>query len=192
MGTNNPPAIGKRSPWGTIDFVHPLADGVWRVATPGHGGIKLDRKRNAAVPAEARRSGGWYEEDAEWAIAALVHPDAFPSAEAEAARVCKDWNPDEYTAITGEPVTAVESYVVAQREFVVATQHQWVAVSAIHHGGDRTLVAVTATLGGRSAWTPESEVRTYLVAADRYAGRSEHGYVINEERDTLVSSEVRA
>ena len=52
-----------------------LAPGAWTLSTAGHGGIKLNRKRNALVPADARAKGGWYEEDCEWAIPAYVHQD---------------------------------------------------------------------------------------------------------------------
>jgi hypothetical protein len=62
-----------RSRWGPIQTKSELAPGVWSVSTAGHGGIKLSRERNAAVPAYLRREGGWYEEDCEWAIAAVVH-----------------------------------------------------------------------------------------------------------------------
>ena len=65
----------KYSPWGAIQSTHTLADGALFVTTAGHGGVKLDRRRNAAIPAPARSAGGWYEEDCQWAIPAFVHKD---------------------------------------------------------------------------------------------------------------------
>jgi hypothetical protein len=69
--------FGKYSPWGYIQDVEKIADGIWSVSTAGHGGIKLDRKHNAAMPDYMRSPGGWYEEDCQWALVALVFPAAF-------------------------------------------------------------------------------------------------------------------
>lgn len=63
---------GMRTPWGMADSAEIVADGIGHVGTPSHGGMKLDRKRNAMVPAPLRREGGWYEEDCEWAIVEYV------------------------------------------------------------------------------------------------------------------------
>lgn len=63
--SNRPPTVGGHSPWGTIDFVHPYAEGMVWVSTPGHGGLWLSNERLAAMPAEQRSADGWYEEDCE-------------------------------------------------------------------------------------------------------------------------------
>ena len=42
------------TPWGWTKNVVELAGGVWRVATPSHGGLKLSRERWAELPAEVR------------------------------------------------------------------------------------------------------------------------------------------
>lgn len=60
--------VGMRTPWGKADSARELSPGIGVVDTPSHGGIKLDRRRQAALPAEARREGGWYEEDADASI----------------------------------------------------------------------------------------------------------------------------
>jgi len=66
---------GSYTIWGKAQSVKELVPGAWFVSTAGHGGIKLDRKRNAAVPRGARQEGGWYEEDCNWAVACYVHKD---------------------------------------------------------------------------------------------------------------------
>jgi hypothetical protein len=48
--------------------------------------MKLDRKRNAQVPAPARQPGGWYEEDCEVAIPMVTFPSAFKPEQVQAAR----------------------------------------------------------------------------------------------------------
>ena len=63
--TMNPPQVGHISPWGQIDGIEELADGIVQVFTPGHGGIWLSPERLAAMPAEQRSTDGWYEEDCE-------------------------------------------------------------------------------------------------------------------------------
>lgn len=65
-----------RTPWGRSDYAKEYAPGIVWYGTPSHGGFKLDRERNAAVPDYMRREGGWYEEDCDWAIVATVHPIA--------------------------------------------------------------------------------------------------------------------
>ena len=42
------------TPWGWTKDVVELAEGVWRVSTPSHGGLKLSRERWDSLPAELR------------------------------------------------------------------------------------------------------------------------------------------
>ena len=42
------------TPWGWTKNVVELAEGVWRVSTPSHGGLKLSRERWDSLPAELR------------------------------------------------------------------------------------------------------------------------------------------
>src|SRR3546814_11155642 len=76
----SPPAY---SPWGPIDHATRYGDGIVRYDTARHGGFKLDRKANVAMPEALRLKGGWYEEACEWARVAL----AFPNLRSEARRV---------------------------------------------------------------------------------------------------------
>ena len=46
----------KYTPWGWTHDVEELADGVWRVSTPSHGGLKLSRERWNELPAEVRHT----------------------------------------------------------------------------------------------------------------------------------------
>lgn len=65
------------SPWGGVQGGDELAPGIWMVHTAGHGGIKLSAERNRLVPDYMRAEGGWYEEDCDWAIVAVVFPEPF-------------------------------------------------------------------------------------------------------------------
>jgi hypothetical protein len=149
--------IPTRSPWGTVDSYLIIAPGIIQVSTPSHGGIKLDRARNAQVHVAFRIAGGWYEEDCEVDIAIFTFPDEFIACvrsqgrepthfepEATTARL-RQWFPDEWTIMTGEKVTADQSTLVADREFLAAHANDWVAVAAI---GTPAGVEVTCKRGG--------------------------------------------
>ena len=56
------------TPWGWTRDVEELAEGVWRVSTPSHGGLKLSRERWDSLPAEltdAMYTQTFAEEDCE-------------------------------------------------------------------------------------------------------------------------------
>ena len=42
------------TPWGWAQDIEELAEGVWRVTTPSHGGLKLSRDRWEELPVEVR------------------------------------------------------------------------------------------------------------------------------------------
>ena len=44
------------TPWGPPQEIEELAEGVWRVSTASHGGLKLSDERWAEIPAEVRRT----------------------------------------------------------------------------------------------------------------------------------------
>ena len=70
--------IGSPTPWGRADWVSKLADGVYQVGTPAHGGLYMLPSAVAAIPddvgAAFMHGGTWAEEDCEAAIAlAILH-----------------------------------------------------------------------------------------------------------------------
>lgn len=63
------------TPWGGPDHLEPLAPGVVRVWTPGHGGLCIEPDRWSEIPPEARATfmnPGWAEEDCELPIAIVL------------------------------------------------------------------------------------------------------------------------
>lgn len=40
----------RNTPWGRSDSQKELADGIWMVTTPSHGGVKLSPERQAQMP----------------------------------------------------------------------------------------------------------------------------------------------
>ena len=172
----------KYSPWGRVQRVYVLADGVQFVSTASHGGIKLNRKRNAEMPAALRRKGGWYEEDVEQALVLVGLPNLFrPEQVDEARKTVKNWFPDEYEAWTGETLTTEESFVKAERQFAIDNSDNYVVVAA--WGDWRTkvpkgMVGVAATKGGNR----NNDLKWFLVSSEEYKGRSRFGFVIDENR----------
>ena len=69
------------TPWGEPQVVTEIAPGIVRFHTAGHGGIWLSPERNAQVPKRLRQETwmehglrGWYEEDSDAGIVALIFP----------------------------------------------------------------------------------------------------------------------
>jgi len=124
LGDSLPPQVGSSSPWGAVQHRQELAPGLWWVSTAGHGGAWVSPERLAELPEVVRRaniySGAgspWFEEDAEWALVALVFPEAFakgttsPEKVIEVARrsltICGG------TEVYGEALAALDARVGA-------------------------------------------------------------------------------
>ncbi|MXY44720.1 MAG: hypothetical protein F4Y50_11820 [Dehalococcoidia bacterium] len=63
------------TPWGWTKNIEELAEGVWRVTTPSHGGLKLSRERWDELPAAVRGTmltPTFAEEDCEESIVRLL------------------------------------------------------------------------------------------------------------------------
>ena len=87
--------IGDHSPWGEIETVTYLMDGVTEVQTASHGGVHVDpqllyrvpiRWRLSRVKPQASETCPWFEEDRDWVMVAKVFPAAFRVEERRTAR----------------------------------------------------------------------------------------------------------
>jgi hypothetical protein len=190
------PAEGKSSPWGQIQHADLLFEGVWRVGTAGHGGIKLNRTRNAKVPAYMRREGGWYEEDSDWCIPAIVFEaewrtwarqtgtEETPDVEmANVQRTFRNWHPDEYAQWHGVSLESLEgqSTIYDERLFNERHANDLIVIAAWgdwHEDVPKGKVGVVATPGGRRL-CEDPEERFFLLDDAEYAGRSRFGFVID-------------
>ena len=83
----------KASPWGYTQHISRLADGIYSVSTPSHGGIWVAPERNSDIPTVWRRAtwernalSGFYEEDCDWCLVALTFPAAFTPGNVALAR----------------------------------------------------------------------------------------------------------
>ena len=62
------PRIRDYSPWGCIDDVNDVGEGMVSVSTSSHGGLWVSPEANKLIPAKFRRVDRWYEEDCEIVI----------------------------------------------------------------------------------------------------------------------------
>lgn len=180
-------ALGRReirsvasTPWGPSQGATLYAEDVVFHSTAGHGGFHLSGERNRKVHPSLRVAGGWYEEDAAWAIVALTFPHLFTTFERRCAdRTVQDSWPDAWEAIFGRELHPGESFEKDRRAFEVAHAADWIVVSAITSGHVHGFVEVIARLRGERRQGVEE--RRFLVPADEYqVGR--FGFVINAAR----------
>lgn len=168
------------TPWGTSQGATVYAEGVTSHATAGHGGFKLSAERNRKVHSMLRSAGGWYEEDAEWAIVAVTYPHLFTAFERRCAeRTVKDSWPDAWEAIFGTILLPGESHEKDRRAFEAAHARDWIVTSAITSQHEPGFVEVVATLGGKRRHGIEE--RRFLVPSDEYRV-SRFGFVIDPAR----------
>lgn len=157
---------GSRSPWGTVDNVDLVAPGITFASTPGHGGLKLSKERNRAIPAPLRNSDGWYEEDCDFQIVVMSFPDAFPQLNPEEAeRSVKTWSPDRWEKATGRTLAPGESMIKDRAVWTAAHATDFVTTSARNDADDPGSVLVTAKQ--RST----GEQRRFRVPKAEYEGR---------------------
>lgn len=183
--------VGNYSPWGRIDNIKILIEGVEDVSTPSHGGIKLNRKYNNKIPKEFRTAGGYYEEDAEWSIVCTYIPEAFSeSARIIAKDTLKNWFPEVYESFYQVTLQAGESIRKDDLAFEAKHANDFVVVSACQIG--LGMVKCFATRGGkRSGFSMGKEIkvetRIFLVPPDEYRTRNRHGFVIDlaKHRETF-------
>lgn len=167
------------TPWGQSQSSEIYADGVIFHSTASHGGFKLDRARNALMPAALRVLGGWYEEDAEWSKVATGFPNLFTAYERRhAEKTLRDYYPNCWEAINDRFLKPGESHENDRRIFGEKHARDWIVVSAIRSNEHPGMTDCIARLGGVRSVGGE---RRFLVPCDEYrAGR--FGFVIDEAR----------
>ncbi|ABE65216.1 conserved hypothetical protein (plasmid) [Nitrobacter hamburgensis X14] len=171
------------TPWGASQGATVNAEGVVSHSTAGHGGFKLSAARNRQVHPMLRSKGGFYEEDAEWAIVAITFPHLFTSYERRCAeRTVKDSWPDAWETIFGTILQPGESYEKDRRAFEATHAADWIVISAITSDRKKGFVECIATLGSQRG--PGVEERRFLVPSAEYkVGR--FGFVIDPDRHAI-------
>ncbi|AUX79126.1 DUF7007 domain-containing protein [Sinorhizobium fredii] len=168
------------TPWGPSQGATVYADGIVSHMTAGHGGFQLSSARNAKVHPTLMAGGGWYEEDAAWAIVALTFPDLFTAYERKCAdKTVRDRWPDAWEAIFGRSLAPGESYEKDAQAFAREHVEDWIVISALRSERHPGMTEVIATVGGKRG--DHVDERRFLVPSDEYAvGR--FGFVIDEAK----------
>jgi hypothetical protein len=185
---------GSRTPWGSVQYIQYIAEGIQHVSTAGHGGIKLDRKRNSAMPEYLRCEGGWYEEDCDWAKVAVVYPSGFTPKQQESAKnTLQHWCPEGFEAFFQCTILPGHSHVKDEKAFQEAHKNDWVVVAASgdwHANVPKGFVGVTARLGGKTVFYGDEkpEERYFLVPDAEYDNRSKFGFVINPTKHKQIDN----
>jgi hypothetical protein len=182
------PREGGRSPWGKIDHVQKLAEGIWFCGTPGHGGIKLSRERQHQMPKALRCEKGWYEEDLECVRVFLGFPELFLDKYAEAENTLIHWHPHVWSAWKGQPAPEWSRELRKER-FLEAHKNDYLGLAAWgdwKEGIPKGMVGVFAGRGGRlpNGMYPD-DCKYFLVPSEEYAKREE-SFVIDLARHQEV------
>lgn len=189
----------KSSPWGAIQDKKELAPGIWQVSTAGHGGIKLSRERNAAMPGYMRNEGGWYEEDCEWAKAAVVHPIGFQrvikiegkpdrSEFDIAMETFRNWHPDQYERFTGVPLQRGQSLIRDEQLFKAENHNNFVVTAA---WGDWAHWVTKGKVGVVAKRDSDNTEKWFLVDGEAYKTKQLRYFVIDLTRDTEITKPER-
>jgi hypothetical protein len=160
---------GARTPWGPAQHQEKVADGIVFVPTEGHGGYKLSKERNAAIPRPYRSASGWYEEDTEQHIVVFYHHDVVARQDANRTRderlaaedeSLRDWYPAAWEKANGRELEPGESRAKDEQSWTAVHGDDYVAVAQqrIEDG----LILVTA----RRSSTGDED-RFVLTAAQR-------------------------
>jgi hypothetical protein len=179
------PGPKTETPWGVVQHIKELTDGVAFYSTASHGGFHVTPEVLATFPAYLRNRDGWYEEDCEWAKVALALPAFFDDKSIEAAKdTMKNWNPDIYETHFGVKLAAAEScFKRAEIAFSAANAENWVVNAAIITDDDPNMVECIASIGGRRPmWEGEIAEKAFLVPRDEYKTRPQFGFVIDLSR----------
>jgi hypothetical protein len=159
---------------------------VYFVSTAGHGGIKLDRTRNALIPDVFRREGGWYEEDCDLAIPMYVL-ELNREKKDLSLETMRNWHWQAYESWFKETIPPGSSYLKDEHLFREGNRDKWVVISAFgdwHGKVPKGMVGCVATPGGRrgDGRGPRPMERSFLVPADEHARRDRFGFVVDESR----------
>lgn len=195
------------TPWGYADTSEKYIRGINWYSTPSHGGFHVCPTLNATVPDYMRCKDGWYEEDCDWCIVAIIFPHAFTerakvsqwqadhlASDLESARnTFRNWKPDAYERFYGVELKPGESMVRDEENFYKAHANDWLVTCARGdwaEGVPAGMVGVCAVIGGRW-WRDKNrdraaEERTFLVPAAEYKNSRAFSFIVDPARHQQI------
>ncbi len=101
------------TPWGVADHQKTIADGLFFVETPSHGGFAVSEELYKKMPPVLRKNSqqyngfNWFEEDCQWCCVVISFPSFFSEEEVDMAyKTLKMWfwqDYEEFMGVTLEP-----------------------------------------------------------------------------------------
>ena len=190
------------SPWGAIQYWYEIAPGIISVSTAGHGGIHLDRSRQANVtrtlgPVNTWADGPWYEEDCDWSIPACIFEEEFRQFERSqggneeaviqaAMNTLRNDRPDLYERLYNVKLAPGESRKRDEAAWKEQHKTDWQSVAAVgdwHKNCPKGFVIVSACVGGRNENGRYcGELHDFLVPDDEYDARQPFGFIVDPTR----------
>ena len=177
------------TPWGPAQTADKVAPGIMFYTTAGHGGVHLSAGRQAKVPAYMQCEGGWYEEDCDWCIPAIVFADEWNKwskhADCEQAKsTLRNWHPAMYEQYFNVVLKPGESSQKDRYEWYKAHKHEMIVVAACgdwHENCPKGYVLVTACIGGRDPVTYQycGPLHEFIVPQEDYANRDNESFVVD-------------
>jgi hypothetical protein len=118
------------TPWGKADSAHKVADGIYCVSTPSHGGYMVGKaiareRLSSEAQAAGMTWGNWvcYEEDCQWAVLADAMVEVQRHAgrywdtqkmdetfEAHILHTLKQWEPEYYAHVIAGVTAILEKH----------------------------------------------------------------------------------
>lgn len=181
------------TPWGKSDWQKKVAVGINWYSTPSHGGVKVSAGKNKLIPEYMRNESGWYEEDSDWAIPYVVldqylrefvnHENlkAYVGDYESAVSTLKSWKPYSYEKFYNMVLKDGESHIKDRDTFIEKTKNDYVAYSAVGHGGVLSKGIPEGMVGVYFKRKSDSSQQRRLVFVDDYQNRSKFGFVIKSD-----------
>lgn len=172
------------TPWGqSQNETIILTNGIVRVSTAGHGGVRVYARLNRKIPLFLRKAArlgesGWYEEDIEWCIPAVVFEDHWRDwangtnwttgdFQMESAhKTFRDAYPDGYERYTGAKLLPGQSWKRDERLFIDANRDSHICEAAWGDWHPQVPEGMVAVYGVRPS---DGDRMHFLVPREDYA-----------------------
>lgn len=119
------------TPWGKSQDQEKITRGINFYSTAGHGGYKVSAKLNEQIPDFMRNEDGWYEEDCEWCIPAIIFHEYFKQDVIDiAVATFRNWFPDAYEQFYQVELQPGESHERDRQQFAIDNYNNFVGTSA--------------------------------------------------------------
>jgi hypothetical protein len=181
-------AMATSTPWGASQYSKSYGRGIVFYGTAGHGGFHVSKTLMEKIPDYMRATpysgGGWFEEDCDWAIVALIFPDRFKPEDVESAKkTLASTYPDMYEKFFGVELKPGESHAKDERMFLIEHANDYLGRGA---WGDWHK-SVPAGMVGVCASKPNSREEKFFLVPEPEYKNFKFAFVIDPSKHKEVS-----